>query len=310
MGVIKRKYSIEEYNLIDPLKVWSWIYNQPIHVGSKVLNMLRSDRSAGSAIIYQTKNKIVLHDFAVQESYSALDYYMRLSGKKFSDAINDICSNNAQYVYTPVEYEKSSTDITFTKRGFNRADAAYWLSYGINSKQLKEDRVAALKYFCIGSTTYVAEELSYALQLNDKVKIYQPLSTVNKWKGNMQRSDYWSFVRHSRYAIVTSSYKDGRVIFNNSNADVYAPQAERKTLPLDLVEILKSYDYVYVLYNGDKTGIENSISLCALCGYIHYEFPIQDIPVNVYGKAVKDYAELYRYDLQKLKDCMNNVNSI
>ena len=302
---LKKPYTIEDYHSIDPLKVWSWIYNEQIHIGSKVINMLRADRSKGSAIIYQKGKDALLHDFATEETFNSLDYYIRLSNKSYFKALQDICSNNIQYIFKLEERDR--TDITYIKRGFNKKDAEYWTSYGINSKQLKEDHVNAISYFTISGTTYKAEDLAYALNLNNHTKIYQPLSTVNKWKGNVTRNDYWRLTRKSSKAIVTSSYKDGRVIFNNSEFDVFACQNERKVLPFNLEAELKCYDEVLILYDGDVAGVTNSTALCAKYGYTHVVFPVDIEVVNSYGKHVKDYAELYRYNSDQLIEFMKTL---
>lgn len=302
---LKRLYTIEDYHSIDPLKIWSWIYNEQIHIGSKVINLLRADKSKGSAIIYQKSKNVLLHDFATGDTFTPLDYYIRLSGKPYFKALQDICSKNIHYSYSIVERDK--TIITYTKRGFNRKDADYWLSYGINSKQLIKDDVNAISYFAISKDLYKAEDLAYALNLNGHVKIYQPLSTVNKWKGNVTRNDYWRFTRRSSKAIVTSSYKDGRVIFNNSNFDVFACQNERKVLPLSLELELKSYSEVLVLYDGDDAGVTNSLELCSRKGYTHVVFPEDIEVVNSYDKHVKDYAELFRHNQNQLLTFMNDI---
>lgn len=302
---LKRLYTIEDYRTIDPLKIWSWIYNEQIHIGSKVINMLRTDKAKGSALIFQKSKDVLLHDFATGETFAPLDYYIRLSGKPYFKALQDICSKNIQYSYSIVERDK--TDITSTKRGFCKKDAEYWLSYGINSKELKSDDVNAISYFAISGTLYKAEDLAYALNLNGHVKIYQPLSTLNKWKGNVTRNDYWRFTRNSRKAVVTSSYKDGRVIFNNSRFDVFACQNERKTLPFSLLAELESYSEVLVLYDGDLAGVTNSIELCAKEGFNHVVFPEDIEIVNSYGKHVKDYAELYRHNANQLTTFMNDI---
>lgn len=302
---LKRLYTIEDYRLIDPLKIWSWIYNEQIHIGSKVINMLRTDKSKGSALIFQKGKEVLLHDFATGDTYTPIDYYIRLSGKPYFKALQDICSKNIQYSYALSERDK--TDITYTKRGFNRKDADYWLSYGINSKQLKKDNVEAISYFSISNTIYKAEDLAYALNLNNHVKLYQPLSTINKWKGNVTRNDYWAFKQNSSKAIVTSSYKDGRVLFNNSTFDVFACQNERKVLPASLELLLRSYSEVLILYDGDAAGISNSIDLCVKYGYTHVVFPEDIDVINSYGKHVKDYAELFRHNSNQLSKFMNDL---
>lgn len=289
----KNNYTLADLESLDQLKIFEWIYNKPLKLGCKVQNLTRDDKSLGSAFIIQGKSGCaIFYDHATNESYNALKYYMKISSKKLNDAIHDICSANRHYISSPTIINRE-TEIFYVKRRYTSKDIEYWESYGITKSMLSKDNVYSISSYSVNNSYYQASEYCYALVLNDRVKIYQPFFAI-KWKGNVKSSDYWEFKQKSNIAIITSSYKDARVIFNNSSFDVYAPQSERKILPQGLD--LSSYSKVYILYNGDTAGVENSKSLADKYGYTHVDFPIDATIINIYDKKTKDYAELYRYD--------------
>jgi 5S rRNA maturation endonuclease (ribonuclease M5) len=240
----------------------------------KVLNILYGyDYSKSCELIYKyiQGKTIFLSDNSpkIKKSFIAFDYYIK----------------NGNPAYT-----KECKD--------------YYKSYGISIKNLVLDEVYFLKTLYYRNTILYPKELAIGFDLqNERKKIYFPFGE-NKWYSNTTSGNYW-LIKGSNDLIITTSHKDARVAHNLTNKTVFAPMSESSHINISIIEMLKQYDNILVLGDGDRAGQEFNQRMintfnCKSIDITNYS----DID-NDYGKKCKDISEIYRLDKQLAFDILN-----
>jgi DNA primase len=70
--------------------------------------------------------------------------------------------------------------------------------------------------------------------------------------------------------MITSSYKDV-IAFDVVGIDAVAPHTERGVIPEWCIhELSKYYQYIYIAYDNDETGVNSSIKLTGSYKDLHY----------------------------------------
>lgn len=275
------KYSGQQLNYkqvlasVDQLSVWQEILGSyGIVPYQKICNTLRGDNRPNTWLS-EYRGNLVLTDFAYSQfnGMNIISAIMYKYGVNFPKALEQCMLMQFGASVTPIKKEKikvrSKSDITYSIRPFNKADAEYWKTRGISYDNLVSDNVQALSGFTIGTTSYVACTNAYVYNFpSGRFKIYQPFSYTKelKWFGNSNKDDYWfidNFIAED--LVLTKGYKEARIIANLTDYASASLNGEGyRVLPDSLIRQLSWYKKVKVLYDNDKAGRNGAETITAV----------------------------------------------
>ena len=149
----------------------------------------------------------------------------------------------------------------------NNKDKEFWSQYEISREQLQQDGVIPIDIY--KSTSRRGEpfvirtfDLMYAYTdfPNEKVKIYRPYGNKEeKWFTNCTQNDIGS-IEHlpisGNRLIISKSYKDCRVIRNQSLDSVWFQNEGMIPSPTILKSLCKRFDEVIIWFDNDNAGIQ------------------------------------------------------
>lgn len=258
-----------------------------------VTSPFRVDRSANCWFkYYESSNKLKFVDFASQvvirnktminmDCFDCVSIYYKLSFKKTLQFIYNKLIKGKELPLIPfkpkvkvfeVKAEKEVI-INITPRPFKSSDGLFWKPYGVTREQLVEDGVFPLsKYelttYKIGKKTIRCKTPTYAYTdfIQNRKKIYSPYSDKKhgKFITNCSAEDvggFQSMKHYSRITIITSSYKDYRVL-KNCGLNVVWFQSEKMIPNEDVLKIIiNRCEYIHVFYDNDEAGIQGATTL-------------------------------------------------
>lgn len=291
----------------------------------KIINPLRPRDKSPGAYFIRKQGIIRLIDHASPENsgLDCWDIYMRMTGKTFPEAKDDIFGKDRERTalgipgLTPwripiYDYRMTCDWIDFSQEGLD-----YWAAYGITEEQLIHDGVRQVGSYS-GSTVnsdtlwrmLVPDDICFMLpMLNGRMKLYRPLTPIKstKWKSDIHFGDMW-YLRSSEEATevadICTSYKDARVVFNaqDGEVDVYGQAGGEATKIKDIagfsiMPILKRrHKRIRIKGDFDSAGRKSAdawkhaLNFHQIpCEIVHHEELI------VGDKVLKDYADLKKY---------------
>lgn len=182
-------------------------------------------------------------------------------------------------------------------RMWNKDDAAYWTSYGVNRKWLKFADVYPISHKIVEKNgkifAFSCDKLAYAfVEFRDGkplMKLYQPLNKGNyKWQSKLNRNiiSLWTKIpEKGKNIVICSSLKDALCLWSHVGVPCIAPQGEGYLLPNDVVKSLKErFENVYICYDNDTPGITDAKRLSEATG-----FQVITLPAFEGGKDISDY---------------------
>lgn len=267
----------------------------------KFKNIFRNDNNPG-CFIHDYKGKLLLADFADStfngmDIFEAVKYIYKCNYPKAVEIILELDGgiNLSNYnVKNNTKKDKNKATISILPRDYLQRDKEYWSLREIRKEELIEDNVIPIEYFIINGKEFKAEYLSYCYMFpSNNVKIYQPYAKKEaKWFSNTNSKDVWKFNNNSNVAIITKGYKEGRILCNNTDFDIYAIQNESiKTCTLT------DYDKIFTLFDNDKAGVK-------LGNYYKDAYDYEPIKLD------SDYNDLDQYfisDSNKCKQFLKNI---
>jgi hypothetical protein len=283
VGYINYKQVLRSVN---QLEIWSDILEQPfVQLEEKIRNTLRTDNSPNCWLSWGhiKYEYIVLNDFAYKQEFhgftifDAVRYKYNLS---FSESVrfiykkyilhSDNLPSNEVILPASKIYKQRDSFVSFTSKPFTNLDRKFWEPLEISSYSLKEDNVYSVaKYKFLSKTNNIVQvrpaNLSYAYTFPSKhTKIYSPFSKY-KWIADVDENDigmYDSLIDHGSVLFINKSYKDARIQKNLfPDCGVVWVNGEGYTISDDmLAEFYQRFDYIYIYYDNDHTGITNAVT--------------------------------------------------
>lgn len=305
-------------NYVSEYDLWSHYAGIEVVLGKKIVSPVREELNPSAAFFVTTEGNLILKDFG-GESWSIwkylkwkynLDYKGILEmidkdyqlGFKSINRVNNYNTTKPKPVITNRKLEGESSYIYPAKRDFTQEDLEYWKQYGITEGTLKKFNVSSLTCFWVvkgeKANNHVTKpgEFAFCYTLGkDKYKIYRPLATNYKWVNNgsskiLLGEDNLPWVGDK--LIITKSLKDVMLLYELGIPSV-ALQSENTFLDKELYERLsKRFKEIYLLFDNDKTGRENSSKLCAA-------YKLKEIFVQGSQKDLSDYCKVYGVDITK-----------
>lgn len=154
---------------------------------------------------------------------------------------------------------KQDCVIKIKTKNFDQNDVNYWNKFNISLDICRKFNVYAISHYFINNTMFTCKNQTFAYNIADRFKIYQPYATENKWYSNLKRNDIFGFDQlefKPDSLVITKSLKDVMVLYS-LNIESIAPQAESILLDEETMIYLKSkYKYIYTLFDYDNSGID------------------------------------------------------
>lgn len=310
---------------VTELQIFALVFGFEPKENDYVTSPFRKDNSPNCWFkFYTTSNKLKFVDFASQtyignklminmDCFDCVSVYYKLSFKKTLEYIYNILIKGkklpliSQKPLLKIFQDKkeSYVYINITPRSFNSLDKKFWSAYGITSSQLKEDKVFPIsKYelltsYKIGKTTIRARQVTYAYTdfPDSKLKVYSPYSKVKhgKFITNCTPNEVGglnSLKPYSRVTVITSSYKDYRVL-KNCGLNVVWFQSEKMIPSKEVLKIIiNRCDYVYIFYDNDNAGIQGAVNLMnTINGMIPSKASYFNLPVELKEQNITDPSD-------------------
>jgi len=282
----------ELYNRINHLQAWQSILGKAIRIGETFTNPLRTDKTPG-AYLREYDNVVFLSDHARPEfnKYTCVHALMELQRLSSWYAAVRMIYDHQQFgeplqikqqdIKTGAIKHFNSTRVEIIiapflhndQPSFTIADGQYWSRRGVTKEQLQNSHQPVFSvhhYFINGIKLYPKTYPCFAYTFpSGHIKLYCPNSPkeLRFPASNTDTNDVWKWLKDTtpEVAIVTKSYKDGSIINTfGINADIYAFQNEG-VIP-EIINRLKNYQAVIIIYDNDDAGISASIKLANALG--------------------------------------------
>lgn len=191
----------------------------------------------------------------------------------------------------------SETELKCRVREWKDYDLEYWKSYGISLEWLKYADVYPISHKIViknGKTfTFSADKYAYAYierkEHKVSMKIYQPYNKRFKWSNSHNGSviSLWTKIpEYGDKVLICSSLKDSLCISANTMIPTIAVQGEGYSISETAQnELRRRYKQIIIAFDGDKSGIEDSIKLQNETGFKILDCPIID--------KAKDWSDIY-----------------
>jgi hypothetical protein len=221
-----------------------------------------------------------------------------------TDNDNDITVSKRPLKVLTRKEAGSITKIQVAVRPWRDYDYEYWKSYGIEKQWLRHADVYPISHKIVTKRespkdkpkTFIfpADTLAYVFiekkEGNLSMKIYQPYNRKGyKWCSKMDSSviSLWTKVpEYGDRIVICSSLKDALCLSCQLHIPAIAPQGEGYTMSDTAVaELKRRYTKVFVCYDTDKPGLEDSLRLAEKTGFIRV---VPDL-----GKE-KDISDYYK----------------
>jgi len=192
--------------------------------------------------------------------------------------------------------------IQVVTRRFDSSELAYWKSFHITEKELKENDVYAVKKLYLDRERIMIPPtdmvFGYLMGDNkDKWKIYRPLGDKrNKWLTNVPNryiSNLSKIINNCKTGVITKSKKDEMVLakFLPNVASVQS-ESEIAITKENIDLINKNCSTTYLNFDSDDVGVQ------ACKYYNQFGFKWINCPkgfITPEGKVIKDFADLAKY---------------
>lgn len=243
-------------------------YLKNVEVGKPIKSPFREDRNPSFALFLSRKSgNLMFKDFSTGLSGDVVKFIMNIERCNYKEAIEYIkykkpITNNINLSYIP-----KSKEIKFgiVRQPFTQKDIEYWSGFHISMSTLKHFNVFSIKYLLINDLVkykYSYSEPMYAYKIQNKFKIYRPLSDKkDKWRTNTSENDiqgYQQLPEKGNTLIITKSLKDVMVLYELGISAI-SPNSEGTLIPSHIINDLNErFKNIYILYDNDEAGINAS----------------------------------------------------
>lgn len=250
--------------------------NQPIYK-----NPMRYDRK-GTCYFKWKDGKYRLNDRAKGSSYNfdCFDYVMFLYGCNLYQALYRINDDmlikatskllkDSRVIRQEQKTSRRNINYQVTTREWNDLDKKYWAQFGINISTVDKIAKPVQSYLSDNGGfiftkkyEYDKNDPCYIYQFDERIKLYRPNSTENKWKSTINNTDIFGLNQLPHFGdtlYITSGAKDMMCLWEMGLNSI-APQSETIDIPWDILTDLKCrFKRIIYLFDNDDTGIKMSV---------------------------------------------------
>lgn len=324
----KNSISIEEVSsLISDIDIVAYYLNIttiPILINSP----LRPDNNPSFRLFSPDGKTIIYKDFSTRESggvYQLLSKMWNLSMEetliKVKKDVMNLKTLNSNVVIstnrgkTKINKINNNESIIQCKlRHWKAYDLEYWESFGINKEWLNLAHVYPISHKIVtkDSRKYIFKADKYAYVYIERkegkttIKIYQPFNTQGfKWCSKHDASviSLWTLLPEEGDTVcICASLKDALCLWANTGINSIALQGEGYAMSNTAINELKQrFKNIYICFDNDEPGIEDSNKLSELTGFKQIILPQFEG-----GKDISDYykalnnKQLFKENILKL----------
>ncbi|HRH35927.1 MAG TPA: toprim domain-containing protein, partial [Catalimonadaceae bacterium] len=218
-------------------------------------------------------------DFATGDHGSCFDLVMKLFNLNFIEAKSKICQDfnliseakNHTTTTSPNPAAPNSPEFSVVQRDFTKQELDYWLKYGITSEILNRFNVKALSKFSTMNKKGTAyskrsdhNHFIFTYDHGNWHKLYKPLDDKKfrfQFLGPKPQNFVFGFDQlpeKGTYVFLTGGEKDVMSLAAHGFAAISLNSETAKPTPELLANLRSRFDEVVILYDNDKTGIEQS----------------------------------------------------
>lgn len=288
-----------------------WHYLGVNEIPCFIQSPLRQDKRPSFGLYSNDGKRVYYTDLATRERGGIYDLLSQLWHCSYNDVLTriqrDLLTPNGEANIKLLEAPQNIKSIMSHKnvqidvkvREWRQYDIDYWASYGISLEWLKYAEVYPISHKIVIKDnvkyTFGADKLAYAFVEHKEgkitLKIYQPYNTEGyKWSNNHNRSvvSLWTKIpKEGDKVVICSSLKDALCFWSNTGIPALALQGEGYGMSETAIsELKKRYKQVYILFDNDKAGIEDSKKLSQITGFINLSLP--------YFEGGKDVSDLMK----------------
>ena len=259
---------------------------------------LRQDNRPSFGLYSIDGKRIYYTDLATKERGGIYDLLSQMWQCSYNEVLNriqkDLMTSNGEANVALLSAPRNVYEITSNNdvqvevkvREWRQYDIDYWASYGVPLEWLKYAEVYPISHKFVTKNgikhTFGADKLAYAFVEHKEgkvtIKIYQPLNKDGyKWSNKHDRSvvSLWTKIPETGdKVVICSSLKDALCFWANTGIPALALQGEGYGMSKTAVsELKRRYKQVYILFDNDKAGIEDSQKLSAITGFISLTLP-------------------------------------
>ena len=289
-----------------------WFYLGVTSVPCVINSPLRKDEHPSFGLWSLDGERIFYTDFATKETGSTWALLSKLWCCSYDDVPKRIvkdfkdgnCVSATVRATIPSNIVRAAGIHTDVKvdvkvREWRKYDEEYWNSYGVPIKWLKYADVHPISHKIITKEgkqyLFGADKLAYAFvefkEGHVTLKIYQPHNKNGfKWASTHDRSvvSLWAKVpEYGDKIIICSSLKDALCLWSNTGIPCLALQGEGYGMSDTAIsELKRRYKEIYILFDNDKAGIDDSVKLAKQTGFTRLVLPSFE--------GGKDVSDLYK----------------
>lgn len=303
---------------VDDYDIYSYYVGQ-FKIGKLFNSPLRSDdKNPSFAIFRGNGGGLFFKDHGSGEGGNSLKFVKLIKGIQTRDELErellrivrkmNPISGNVKRTYSN-SVDSRPIDIGIVRQSFTDVDKKYWKQFHISLDTLKKFQVFSIKYFLCNNIVrgiYKNDNPMYAYKVDDKFKIYRPLtSKYTKWRTNLTNRNVQGLSElpeKGNLLIITKSLKDVMCLYE-MGFNAIAASSETTFIPNDILDSLRTkWSHIIILYDRDKTGMLESrkyskeYKIDAI--FVHKKFHAKDI-----SDAVKDngFSEVKQWLIKTLK---------
>ena len=259
---------------LDDYTIYSY-YLGPFKPGKLMNSPLRNDDRMPSFAIFSTKDGALLFkDHGTGVAGNAIKFIKLYRGIETRDELERellkiVRKTNPNMEIRTNNYTKlvgsGVTDIGIVRQPFTDVDKRYWKQFHISIDTLKTFNVFSIKYFLCNNTVrgiYKEDNPMYAYKVDDKFKIYRPLSSkYTRWRTSLTNNNVQGYAQLPEFGnllIITKSLKDVMCLYEMGYSAI-AASSETTFIPEDMLKALRSkWKHIVILYDRDKTGMKKA----------------------------------------------------
>lgn len=270
----------------------------------------KAEKTPSFKIVYYKGRLKWIRFGLVDRLSSPIDFVMMKYSLSYPDALKKIYLEvkGEKREFQKFELEKIKQSVKYADE-WEYYELDYWRSYNIDEVQLKKFNVYPCTGYWIGNYRW------HYSKLNDPLFLYlhsaecwtgyRPLAKKEEDKfrkynisGHMMGVD--KLPKTGKNLFITSSYKDIMVL-DLIGIPSIAPHTERSLISKELIESMKlRFDNIYVAYDNDDTGVNQSIELTK-----QFNLKYWNVPKSCIG--CKDPSDLVKFQgLEELRKSINN----
>lgn len=324
VGKTSNSLSIAElFEKYSEIQILTTVFPEITSIPCKINSPFRADNNPSFGIYLDNDHHVKFKDFGDPDCHgSLLDLLCKKWNCSFQQVFTKILEAMTAEAETSISLKPKQIK-TFTRkevetlskiqvavRPWKEYDYQYWASYGIEKQWLRYAEVYPISHKIVTKQgkkyIFPADKYAYVFierkEGNLQLKIYQPFNTKGfKWCSKMDASVIGLWTKIPEYGdkvIICSSLKDALCISCQLHIPTLCLQGEGYGISDTAIsELKRRYQKVYISFDTDIPGIQDSTRLAEHTGFINI---IPDLG------AEKDYSDYYKSlenkkDFQKLK---------